>query len=135
MVEAIRHATLIIIPTRPSLFDLAAVQDTIEIARELRKPYACVINAAPARRNELDVAIVTEARSSLEELRVPVWSGQITHRTDFALALRHGEGAKEYDAEAPAAQEITHLWTAIDRSVRAINRAYKSARAMHRIAA
>jgi hypothetical protein len=71
----------------------------------------------------------------LEELRVPVWSGQITHRTDFALALRHGEGAKEYDAEAPAAQEITHLWTAIDRSVRAINRAYKSARAMHRIAA
>lgn len=121
--------------TRPSLFDLAAVPDTIEVARELRKLYACVINAARARRNELDVAEVTEARSSLEELTVPVWSGQIAHRADFMLALRQSEGVEEYDAQAPAAQEITYPWTAIDRSVRAINSAYKSPRAMHRIAA
>ena len=135
VVEAIRCATLLVIPTRPSLFDLAAVQDTIELARELRKPYAVVINAAPARRNDTDVSVVTEARAALEELKVPVWSGQITHRADFSLALQAGEGAKEFDPTSAAAQEIAQLWRAIDRSVKAINGAYKEARAMHRVAA
>jgi chromosome partitioning protein len=85
VIEAIRHATLLVIPTRPSLFDLAAVQDTIELARELRKPYAVVINAAPARRNDAEVAIVADARASLDALKVPVWSGQITQRADLSL--------------------------------------------------
>jgi chromosome partitioning protein len=135
VVEAIRQATLVVIPTRPSLFDLSAVQDTIEVARELRKPYACVINAAPAKRHDVEAAVVTQARGSLEELKVPVWSGQITQRADFSLALRHGEGAREFDAGSPAADEVGHLWTAIDRSAKAINGVYKNARTMHRIAA
>lgn len=71
------------IPTRPSLFDLAAVQDTIELARDLGKPYAVVINAAPARRIDAEAASVADARSDLEALQVPVWSGQITQRADF----------------------------------------------------
>ena len=38
VVEAIRHATLVVIPTRPSLFDLAAVRDTIDLARTCASP-------------------------------------------------------------------------------------------------
>src|SRR5262245_29996881 len=45
--EAIRAATLVVIPARPGFFDLAAVRETIAIARERNKPYAVVINAAP----------------------------------------------------------------------------------------
>src|SRR3954471_10515051 len=37
--DAIRLATLVIIPTRPSVFDIASVRETIELCRELRKPY------------------------------------------------------------------------------------------------
>ena len=135
VVEAIRQATLLVIPTRPSLFDLAAVQDTIELARELCKPYAVVINAAPAKRNDLEAAPVADARASLEELKVPVWSGQITNRADFSLALQTGEGAKEFDPSSAAAHEMATLWSAIDRSVKAIHGAYRNARAMHRTAA
>ena len=135
VIEVIRQATLLVIPTRPSLFDLTAVQDTIDLARELHKPYACVINAAPAKRHDAEAAVVADARASLEELKVPVWSGQITHRADFSLALRHGEGAREFDASSQAADEVSKLWTAIDRSVKAINGAYKNTRTMHRIAA
>ena len=36
--EAIKHATLVIIPARASLFDIAALQDTVQFAREMRKP-------------------------------------------------------------------------------------------------
>jgi cellulose biosynthesis protein BcsQ len=135
VIEAIRLATLVVIPTRPSLFDLAAVQDTIALARELRKPYAVVFNAAPAKRNDAEAAVVTEARAGLSDDKIPVWSGQITNRADLSLALREGEGAKEFDPDSAAAAEIGQLWSAIDRSVKAINGAYKTARGMHRVAA
>jgi chromosome partitioning protein len=135
VVEALRLATLVVIPTRPSLFDLSAVRDTIELARELRKPYAVVLNGAPSKRSGMDAATVADARADLNADKVPVWSGQITHRADFSLALRGGEGVKDFAADSPACAEIAQLWTAIDRSVKAIHGAYKNARAMHRLAA
>ena len=36
--EAIRAATLVLIPARPGFFDLAAVRETVKIARERDKP-------------------------------------------------------------------------------------------------
>src|SRR5262249_36958976 len=44
--DAIRAATLVIIPARLAVFDLAAIKETIELARGNRVPYAVVINAA-----------------------------------------------------------------------------------------
>lgn len=126
--EAIKHATLVIIPTRPNLFDIAALQDTVHIARELRKPYAAVINAAPPKRGEAEAAVVADARGALNALKVPVWSGQITHRPELSLSLTSGEGAKEYEPGSHGAEEIERLWTALDRSLSAIHNAYKKAR-------
>jgi chromosome partitioning protein len=65
---------------------------------------------------------------------VPVWSGQITQRTSYSLALAEGEGAKEYDSRSEAAAEISALWSAIDKSVKAIHGAYQGV-AMHRVPA
>src|SRR5580704_5714042 len=45
--EAIRAATMVVIPVRPGFFDLATVRETVATAREFNKPYAVVINAAP----------------------------------------------------------------------------------------
>jgi chromosome partitioning protein len=133
--EAIRLATLVVIPARPSVFDIAAVTDTIGLCRELKKPYAVVINAAPARRNDAQAAIVADARAGLEAIKVPLWSGQITQRSDFSFALGAGAGAKEFDPDSLAAAEMAQLWGAIEKSVKAINGAHESARAMHRAAA
>jgi chromosome partitioning protein len=131
--DAIRSATLVIIPTRPTVFDLTAVRETIDLCRSVRKPYAVVINAAPVKRDDQESPIVTEAREGLAKLRVPVWGGQITNRTNFSIALAAGEGAKEYDAESAAAAEIARLWNAIEKSVKAIEGAYKGT-AMHKAA-
>ena len=65
---------------------------------------------------------------------MPVWSGQITQRTNYSLALAEGEGAAEYDGRSEAAVEIAALWQAIERSVKAIHGAHEGA-AMHRVAA
>ena len=135
VVDAIRLSTLVVIPARPSVFDVAAVTDTIEICRELKKPYAVVITAAPAKRNEAEASIVADARAGLTATKVPVWSGQITNRSDFCFALGAGAGAKEFDPDSLAAAEMANLWGAIEKSVKAINGAYETARAMHRAAA
>jgi chromosome partitioning protein len=124
VVEAIKLATLVIIPMRPGVFDIAAVQDTVDVARELRKPYAAVINGAPPKRNNQEPPIVTDARGALNALKIPVWAGQVTHRSDFSQALTEGEGAEEFESGSHAAEEMERLWTAIDRSMKAVHSAY-----------
>jgi chromosome partitioning protein len=132
--DAISAATLIVIPARLTLFDLAAIKETMDLARQLRRPYAVVINGVPPRRDNTESPFVREARGVLNSLNVPVWSGQITQRNNYSLALAEGEGAAEYDSNSEAANEIEALWTAIDKSVEAIRGHYAGV-AMHRVAA
>src|SRR6201985_1411212 len=63
--DSIRNATMVIIPARPGVFDVNAVQETILTCRAARKPYAVVLNGAPARRDEAESPIVTIAREAL----------------------------------------------------------------------
>ena len=132
--DAVHAATLVVIPARLTVFDLAAVKETMDLARALHKPYAVVINGVPARRDTTESPYVREARQLLYSLNVPVWAGQITQRTNYSLALAEGEGAGEYDGRSEAASEVTALWNAIEKSVKAINGAYEGV-AMHRVAA
>src|SRR5213078_2409945 len=116
------------------LFDLAAIKETLTVARQLKKPYAVVINGVPPRRENTDSTFVRDARAALGSLNVPVWSGQITQRTCYSLALAEGQGASEFDGRSEAASEIAALWAAIEKSVKAIHGAYEGV-AMHRVAA
>jgi chromosome partitioning protein len=84
--DAIRNATMVIIPARPGVFDVNAVQETIQTCRAARKPYAVVLNGAPARRDDAESPIVTIAREALAKFRAPVWGGQITNRADLLMA-------------------------------------------------
>jgi len=133
--DAIRNATMVIIPARPGVFDVNAVQETIQTCRAARKPYAVVLNGAPARRDDAESPIVTIAREALVKFRAPVWGGQITNRADLLMALGQGEGVREYYAEGRAAMEIGRLWAAIERSIKAIRGTVSSSGAMHKQAA
>jgi chromosome partitioning protein len=133
--DAIRNATMVIIPARPGVFDVNAVQETIQTCRANRKPYAVVVNGAPALRDGVESRIVSIAREALAKFRAPVWSGQISNRADLLMALGHGEGVREYYAEGRAASEIARLWGAIERSVKAIRGQAPASGAMHRQAA
>ena len=133
--DAIRNATMVIIPARPGVFDVNAVQETIQTCRAARKPYAVVLNGAPARRDDAESPIVTIAREALVKFRAPVWGGQITNRADLLMALGQGERVREYYAEGRAAMEIGRLWAAIERSIKAIRGTVSSNGAMHKQAA
>jgi chromosome partitioning protein len=118
--EAIRCATIVVIPARPGVFDLDAVKETIEFTRALHKPYAVVMNSAPPRRTNRDSPVVIQSRQALAAINAPVWGGQISYRTNYSLALAEGEDADEYDSSSLAAIEIATLWSAIEQSVQAI---------------
>jgi len=131
--DAICAATLVVIPARLTLFDMAATAETMNLCRRLGKPYALVINGVPAPPDNTEWPFVREAREVLTQLNVPVWSGQITQRTNYSLALEEGKGAKEYDSNSEAAAEIAALWDTIEKSMKAIHGAYEGI-AMHRVA-
>jgi cellulose biosynthesis protein BcsQ len=134
VVDAIRAARLVIIPCRPGLLDIDAVQETIDFSRRLGTPYAVVLNGAPPRRGDVESPVVTAARECLAELNVPVWGGQITHRVSFSLAASRGEGVQEQDLDVSSCAEIGRLWQAIEKSVQVIKGAREKA-AMHQLAA
>jgi chromosome partitioning protein len=117
--EAIWHADLVVIPIRAGLFDVDAVQATIKMCRDLKKPYAVVINAAPAKNGSEDPS-VADARGAMQALDVPTWSGQITHHPELSLSLAHGAGVSEFSAGSSGSEEIGSLWRALTRSFEAM---------------
>ena len=119
--EAIRAATLVVIPARPGFFDLAAVQETVKTARERNKPYAVVLNACPVKRDEKEAPLVAASRAELQALQIPVWSGQVSQRAGLQSTLSAGASAAEIGPQTAAGQEIAALWGAIERSLAAIN--------------
>jgi chromosome partitioning protein len=121
--EAIRVATLVLIPARPGFFDLDAVRETVKTARERNRPYAVVINAAPVRRDDKDTALVAQSRAYLDSLEIPVWGGQISQRAGFQSTLAAGASAAEIGPQTAAGVEIATLWSAVARSLEAINAA------------
>ncbi|HXW24610.1 MAG TPA: ParA family protein [Xanthobacteraceae bacterium] len=128
--EAIRAATLVLIPARPGFFDLAAVRETVAVARKHNKPYAVVINAAPVKRDDKESPAVALARAELDRLAIPLWSGQISQRAAYLVSLAAGGSAGELHPDSAARNEIARLWSAVERSVAAIHGAHAAASPM-----
>jgi len=122
--EAIRAATMVLIPARPGFFDLNAVRETVAAARERNKPYAVVLNATPVKRDDKGAPAVVQSRAFFDTLGIPVWAGQVSQRTGFVLTLAAGASISEVAPESVAGTEITGLWSAVERSVAAINAAH-----------
>jgi len=115
--DAIRAATMVIIPARAGFLDLAAMRETADLVRNATKPHAVVLNAVPAKGGPGEALLLADTRSFLERYDIPVWAGQISERSDFAPTI----GAA--DARALAETEIIALWSMIERAVAALNAA------------
>ena len=100
-------------------------------ARELIKPYCVVLNAAPAMRDAKESPVLAHSRAFLNKHEIPVWSGQISQRAGFVVSLAAGDSAAHGAADSLAGVEMTRLWSAIERSVAAINGACADAATMH----
>ena len=106
-------ADLVIIPVRPSLFDVDAVGATVEVVREVGRPGAFVLNAATPRGGRVD-----DAKRALEAYDLPICPMVIVNRVDFQDSVIDGLVAREFHPDGKAANEISHLWNWIRSRMR-----------------
>jgi chromosome partitioning protein len=104
-----RIADAVLIPCRPSAFDLAAVGNAVDIVRAAGVPAALVLNACPSRAPE-----IAEAREALARFGLPVAPLEISERRAFARAVATGRAVTEFDPHGKAAEEIRGLWAWIE---------------------
>jgi chromosome partitioning protein len=98
-------ADFLLIPCRPSAFDLAAIASSVHVVKAAGKPAAFVLNACDARAPE-----VVEARDVLTGHALPVAPVAIGHRRAFSRAISSGLAVTEFEAHGKAAHEIVTLW-------------------------
>lgn len=101
----VAQADLLLIPCRPTAFDLATIPASVQVAKAAGKPAVFILNACPARAPE-----VREAIDVLATYRVPVAPMTIGERRAFVRAIASGRAVTEFEVRGTAAQEVTALW-------------------------
>lgn len=100
-----RATDLVVIPCRPTAFDLAAAGSAVEIVRAAKSKAVFVLSACPFRSPE-----IAETRSVLAHYGLPVAPVEITERRSFARAVATGRAVTEFEDRGKAAEEIRALW-------------------------
>ena len=103
--RVVAFADLVVIPCRPTAFDLAAAGAAVQIVRAANVSAVFLLSACPFRAPE-----IAETRAVLADFGLPVAPIEITDRRAFARAVATGRAVTEFDAEGKAAQEIRSLW-------------------------
>lgn len=109
--EAARVADLVLVPCRPALLDLNAIQHTFDLARLAKKPCTVILNQVPPRGSLSD-----EAESLIESQGGKICSIRLGHRAPFVHAVTAGMGVLEFEPTGKAADEIRSLYKWISRN-------------------
>jgi chromosome partitioning protein len=111
-------ADLVLIPTRPSIFDLRAIGATVEIVAKARAPAFIVLNTVPAPRGAGLASVTSDARRILAaEYAVPLAPVAIGQRVAMAHALIDGRAVNEFDPHGKAAREMTLIWQLVEAAL------------------
>jgi chromosome partitioning protein len=108
---------LVLIPTRPAIFDLRAILGTLDVVKGTARRSLLVLNACPPARGAGEASIVTDARRALTAFGVPVAAVAITSRAAFIAAPVTGLTANETEPEGKAAKEIRALWRIVEKEL------------------
>jgi chromosome partitioning protein len=116
--QAARCSDLVLIPMRPTPFDLQVTRGLIPLLTSVGVPYAVVINAAPPIRDEGESPMVRQARQALADIGPRVWRRQITNRVTIPYATVRGASVVETEPDGLAAHEYRALWNAVRNALK-----------------
>lgn len=106
--EAVRHADLVLVPTRAAVFDTMSMTHTLDVVREHRKPFSIVLTFVPPQGQETG-----DAMKAIEELGARVCPITIGNRKAFFRSQGAGLTVQEFEPGGAAAQEIMALYSYI----------------------
>lgn len=101
----VRVVDLVVIPCRPTAFDIAAAGSAVDIVRAAGVPAVFVLSACPFRSPE-----IAETRVVLAEYGLPISPIEIIDRRAFARAVATGRAVTEFESNGKAADEIRIFW-------------------------
>jgi chromosome partitioning protein len=99
-------ADLILIPCRPGILDIKAIETTARIVRLTRKPAFVVLTQVPPRAPRL----TEDAVAAVQGHRLDVAPIVIHQRSAYAHALTVGQTAQEFEPNGKAAEETARLF-------------------------
>jgi chromosome partitioning protein len=97
-------ADLVLVPCRPSAFDVDAISSTLTITRLADARVAVVLNAVPTRG-----AYADEVRAGLS-MQATVAPVTLYQRAAYFNAVNDGRSVEEYEPKGKAAEEIRLLY-------------------------
>jgi chromosome partitioning protein len=101
----VRAVDLVVIPVRPTAFDIAAAGGAVDIVKAAGVRAVFVLSACPFRSPE-----ITETRAVLSDYGIPIAPVEIVDRRAFSRAVATGRAVTEFDSDSKAASEIRALW-------------------------
>ena len=109
---AARAADLVLVPSRPAVYDVETVAGTRDLVAAVapRTPVLCVLNAVPPRGPREG-----QARALLADFGVAVAAPRLGQRAAVDYAAAAGRSAAEHDPRGRAAAEIAAIWSAVGR--------------------
>jgi len=127
MEDMIQAADFALVPVKPSMIDLLATQDAVNLSKEAGRRFLVVFNDVGPRER-----VVDGARAVLANADVPIAGTQIPHRVSHITGMTVGKSAAEVNGgrDTAAAQEIDNLWKEVKAAaIRAAKARAKEARA------
>lgn len=109
--EAAKGADLVIVPCKPSIYDLETLHTTLELVRNrAQRSPVVVLNsvAAQGARHE-------QAADAIRAMGIAVCPVTIGQRVAFEYAAQLGLSASEYEPGGKADKEIRHVYKSICR--------------------
>jgi chromosome partitioning protein len=99
---------MVLIPCRPSAFDLAAIRTTGQLVKLHGKPAALLFTAGPVRAPK----IYADATALVESFGINVCPHIVADRAAFRHASAAGQSVFEFEPGGRAAAEIIalHMW-------------------------
>lgn len=105
-------ADLVVIPVKPSPHDLRGVAVTVELVKQLGKPFVFVVNQAIAR-----AGLTQQAPLVLSQFG-PVALTVVHARVDYAGSMTDGRTVQEIEASGKGAGEMSSLWKYVKAQLR-----------------
>ncbi len=112
--EAIKAADIVLVPTKPRAFDLAALEPIADLVSFAKTPAYVVLNAVPAGATVL----AEEARSTAKEMGLDICPVELGDRAAFHRSSAKGETASEIEPDGKAAAEIKALWKWLNKTLK-----------------
>jgi chromosome partitioning protein len=109
--EAAKAADLVLIPCKPSIWDLETLQTTMElVGPRVRRTPLVVMNAVPGQGTR-----AIQAAEAIRGMGLELCPSSLGQRVAFEYAAQLGRSAAEYEPDGKAASEIRDIYLSISR--------------------